>query len=103
PLDVAKICFLTGLTFWLGNLTALGLSMLCEPDAIGLIDHLSGQANRMLAVALLVGIAGYLYWTWSAARRVGHRAWSVKLPAGWIAFRQSAMGIVYLGLAALGR
>src|SRR5438034_1852420 len=43
-LDVAKICFLTGLTFWLGNLTALGLSMLYQPDAIGLIDHLSGQA-----------------------------------------------------------
>src|SRR4051812_9808695 len=33
-LDVAKVCFLTGLTFWLGNLTALGLSLLYEPEAI---------------------------------------------------------------------
>ncbi len=30
-LDVANICFLTGLTFWLGNLTALGLSLFYEP------------------------------------------------------------------------
>jgi uncharacterized membrane protein YbhN (UPF0104 family) len=99
--DVAKICFLTGLTFWLGNLTALGLSMLYEPGAIGLIDHLSGQVNRLLACALLVGIAGYLCWTWSATRLVGHRTWSVRLPAGWIVLLQIGIGIVDLGCAAL--
>ena len=99
--DVAKICFLTGLTFWLGNLTALGLSMLYEPRAIGLIDHLSGQVNQLLATALLVGIAGYLCWTWSAARLVGRRTWSVKLPAGWIVVLQIGIGIVDLGCAAL--
>src|SRR4030081_1631941 len=26
-IDIAKICFVTGLTFWLGNLTVLGLGM----------------------------------------------------------------------------
>jgi glycosyltransferase 2 family protein len=31
PVDVANICFLTGLTFWLGNLTALGLSLFTSP------------------------------------------------------------------------
>src|SRR3974390_1140518 len=39
-LDVANICFLTGLTFWLGNLTALGLSLFYEPGAIGLVHYL---------------------------------------------------------------
>jgi glycosyltransferase 2 family protein len=99
--DVAKICFLTGLTFWLGNLTALGLSMLWEPSAISLIDQLSEQVNRLLAAALLVAIAGYLCWTWNDARRVGHRAWSVKLPAGRIVLLQIGIGIVDLGCAAL--
>jgi uncharacterized membrane protein YbhN (UPF0104 family) len=99
--DVAKICFLTGLTFWLGNLTALGLSMLWEPSAISLIDQLSEQVNRLLAAALLVAIAGYLSWTWNDARRVGHRAWSVKLPAGRIVLLQIGIGIVDLGCAAL--
>jgi glycosyltransferase 2 family protein len=99
--DVARICFLTGLTFWLGNLTALGLSMMYEPAAISLIDHLSEVINRLLAGALLVAIGGYLCWTWNDARRVGHRLWSVKLPAGRIVLLQIAIGVVDLGCAAL--
>jgi glycosyltransferase 2 family protein len=99
--DVARICFLTGLTFWLGNLTALGLSMLYEPAAISLIDHLSEPINRLFAAALLVAITGYLCWTWNDARRVGHRLWSVKLPAGRIVLLQIGIGIVDLGCAAL--
>lgn len=99
--DVARICFLTGLTFWLGNLTALGLSMLYEPRAIGLIDHLSLLANRLVAVALLAAILGYLVWTWNDIRQVGHRVWSVNLPAGRIVLLQIAIGIVDLGCAAL--
>src|SRR5258708_34603125 len=39
-LDVANICFLTGLTFWLGNLTAFGLSLLSQPDAIPVTELL---------------------------------------------------------------
>ncbi len=99
--DVARICFLTGLTFWLGNMTALGLSMLYEPAAISLIDHLSEQINRLLAAALLAAIAGYLFWTWNDARRIGHRLWSVKLPAGRIVLLQIGIGIADLGCAAL--
>jgi hypothetical protein len=32
-MGVANICFLTGLTFWLGNMTALGFSLLYEPGS----------------------------------------------------------------------
>jgi uncharacterized membrane protein YbhN (UPF0104 family) len=100
-IDVAKICFLTGLTFWMGNLTALGLSMLYQPDAIGKIDELPDSINRLLAIALLVGVAGYLGWTWTRPRLIGHRAWSVTLPARWLAVLQIGIGIVDLGSAAL--
>jgi uncharacterized membrane protein YbhN (UPF0104 family) len=57
--------------------------------------------NQLLAATLLIGVAGYLRWTWSAARLVGHRTWSVKLPAGWIVLLQIGIGIVDLGCAAL--
>src|SRR3984893_10730290 len=67
-LDVANICFLTGLTFWLGNLTALGLSLFCEPATIGLVDYLPPQVNRVLAAAVLLGVAGFLVWSWRAPR-----------------------------------
>ncbi|MEH2477416.1 uncharacterized membrane protein YbhN (UPF0104 family) [Nitrobacteraceae bacterium AZCC 2146] len=99
--DVARICFLTGLTFWLGNLTALGLSILYEPDAISRIDHLSPEINRSIAVAVLVGIVGYVGWTWNGNRLFGRRQWSVPLPSGRNVFLQIGIGIVDLGAAAL--
>ncbi len=44
--DVANICFLTGLTFWLGNLTALGLSLLSDPGTISLLDYVPKFVNQ---------------------------------------------------------
>src|SRR6202140_4681257 len=67
-IDVANICFLTGLTFWLGNLTALGFGLLYAPSAISLIDHLPPQVNRWLAAALLLGVISFLIWSWLSPR-----------------------------------
>lgn len=100
-LDVANICFLTGLTFWLGNLTALGFSLLCEPTAISLIDHLPPEVSRWLAVALLFGIVAFLVWSWHSPRSLGLRRWPIRLPSGPVVLLQIAIGIVDLGAAAL--
>src|SRR5882757_5951209 len=99
--EVANISFLTGLTFWLGNLTALGLSLLGEPDAIGLIDHLPPQVNRLMAVVLLVGVFAFLVWTWLRPRSIGTRRWPVGFPSGPMVLLQIAIGILDLGAAAL--
>jgi glycosyltransferase 2 family protein len=100
-IDVANVCFLTGLTFWLGNLTALGLSLVCEPGAVSLIDYLPPQVNRLVAVALLVGVVAFLVWSWLSPRRFGTRRWLVRLPSGPMVLLQIAIGIVDLGAAAL--
>jgi glycosyltransferase 2 family protein len=99
--DVANICFLTGLTFWLGNLTALGVSLLNEPGAIGLVDYLPPLLNRLLAAALLAGILAFLVWSWRSPRSLGTRRWLVRLPSGPIVLLQIAIGIFDLGAAAL--
>jgi uncharacterized membrane protein YbhN (UPF0104 family) len=99
--DVARICFLTGLTFWLGNLTALGLSILYEPEAISRIDHLSPALNRGLALAVLAGIVFYVGWTWNGSRLFGRKQWAVPLPSGRNVFLQVGIGLVDLGAAAL--
>jgi uncharacterized membrane protein YbhN (UPF0104 family) len=99
--EVANISFLTGLTFWLGNLTALALSLLGEPDAIGRIDHLPPQVNRLLAVALLAGVLAFLIWTWLQPRSIGTRRWPIRFPSGPMALLQVAIGILDLGAAAL--
>jgi uncharacterized membrane protein YbhN (UPF0104 family) len=81
-IDVANICFLTGLTFWVGNLTALGFGLFYAPDAISLIDHLPPQINRWLAAALLVAVVSFVIWSWLAPRSIGTRQWPVRLPSG---------------------
>jgi uncharacterized membrane protein YbhN (UPF0104 family) len=101
PVDVANICFLTGLTFWLGNLTALGFSLLHQPDAISLIDNLPPTVNIALAVALLAGVAGFVVWSWLAPRTIGTRRWPVKLPSGPMVLLQIVIGLFDLGAAAL--
>jgi uncharacterized membrane protein YbhN (UPF0104 family) len=100
-MEVANICFLTGLTFWLGNLTALGLSLLSDPGAISLFDYLPPLLNRLLAAALLVGIVAFLVWSWLSPRNIGTRRWPVRLPSGPLVLLQIAIGIVDLGAAAL--
>ena len=100
-LDVANICFLTGLTFWLGNLTAFGLSVLFQPDAISPIDFLSPELNRWLAAALLLGVLVFLVWSWLSPRNIGTLRWPVRLPSGPMVLLQIAIGIFDLGAAAL--
>jgi uncharacterized membrane protein YbhN (UPF0104 family) len=100
-IDVANICFLTGLTFWMGNLTALGFGLFYAPDAISLIDHLPPQINRWLAVALLLAVASFVIWTWLAPRNIGTRQWPVRLPSGPMVLLQIVIGIFDLGAAAL--
>jgi glycosyltransferase 2 family protein len=100
-IDVANICFLTGLTFWLGNLTVLGFSLLNEPDAVGLIDYLPPLVNRLIAAALLLGVVAFLVWSWLNPRSIGIWRWPVRLPSGPMVLLQIAIGIIDLGAAAL--
>jgi len=100
-MGVANICFLTGLTFWLGNMTALGFSLLYEPTAIGVIDHLSPMVNRLLALALLFGVGAFLVWSWLHPRNIGRSRWLVRLPSGPLVLVQIVVGLLDLTAAAL--
>ena len=100
-MGVAKICFLTGLTFWLGNMTALGFSLLYEPVAIGVVDHLTPGINRLLALTLLLGVAAFLIWCWRHPRSLGKNKWLVRLPSGPLVLLQILVGLLDLTAAAL--
>src|SRR5476651_1433118 len=58
--EVAKICFIAGLTFWLGNATVLGLGIAYHPEAAGLIDQLAPWLNRTIALAILTILGCYV-------------------------------------------
>jgi hypothetical protein len=100
-LGVANICFLTGLTFWLGNMTALGFSLLYEPAAISVMDRLSPGINRLFALMLLGGVTAFLVWSWSHPRSLGRSKWLVRLPSGPLVLVQIVVGLLDLTAAAL--
>src|SRR3954453_11703139 len=81
-IDVAKICFLAGLTFWLGNAAVLGLGIAYHPEAAANIDQLPPWLNRILAIAIILGLVSYVAWVWIRPRTVGRGPWSVALPGG---------------------
>ncbi len=99
--EVAKICFIAGLTFWLGNATVLGLGVLHSPQAATPIDRLPAWVNRDIAVVMLLVLASYIGWVWSAPRVIGQREWQVRLPDGPSTLVQIVIGIFDLGCCAL--
>jgi hypothetical protein len=100
-IDVAKICFLAGLTFWLGNAAVLGLGISCHPEAAAAIDQLPVWLNRIVAIAIILGLLVYVGWVWTQPRTVGRGPWSVVLPGGPLTLLQIMIGIVDLGFCAL--
>src|SRR3569623_2142948 len=54
-IDVAKICFLAGLTFWLGNAAVLGLGIAYHPEAAASLDRLPVWLNRIVAITIVLG------------------------------------------------
>jgi uncharacterized membrane protein YbhN (UPF0104 family) len=100
-IEVAKICFVAGLTFWLGNATVLGLGIAYAPLAASAIDQLPAWLNRSGALLILVVLAVYVTWVWQRPRVVGREGWSVTLPDGPLTLLQIGIGIVDLGFCAL--
>ena len=100
-IDVAKVCFVAGLTFWLGNAAMLGLGISAVPQAASSIDHLPLWLNRLVAVAALIAVAAYVVWVWRKPRIIGREGWQVVLPSGPLTLLQIAIGIVDLSCCAL--
>src|SRR3954454_14051475 len=102
-IDVAKICFLSGLTFWLGNLFVLGIGMAWHPWAASAMDLLPPSINRLIALGCLAGIAAYLVWisTGKGRRELGQHGWKVVLPSLRLTLLQIGIGVVDLGFCAL--
>ena len=102
-IDVAKICFLSGLTFWLGNLFVLGFGMAWHPWAASAMDLLPPAMNRLIALGCLAGIATYFIWLVMGKNRreLGQNGWKVVLPSARLTLLQILIGVVDLGFCAM--
>src|SRR6201992_698049 len=101
-IDVAKICFLSGLTFWLGNLFVLGFGMAYHPSAASAMDLLPPAINRLIALGCLAGIVMYFVWLMSGEgrRQLGQHGWKVVLPSWRLTLVQVLIGVVDLSFCA---
>ena len=102
-IDVAKICFISGLTFWLGNVFVLGIGMVAHPDAAGAMNLLPSSINRLIGLGCLAGIFAYLVWVavGQGRRQLGRNGWKVVLPSGRLTLLQILIGVVDLGFCSL--
>jgi uncharacterized membrane protein YbhN (UPF0104 family) len=110
-IDVAKICFLTGLTFWMGNLAVLGTGMILRPEVAAhiifyiiskvlLVDlYVPSVSMRTIGVALLLLLGAYVVWASRRQRTIGVGTWHVRLPSGRSTLIQIAIGLADLGCA----
>jgi glycosyltransferase 2 family protein len=101
--DVAKICFLSGLTFWLGNTFVLGIGMAWHPGAASAMDQLPSAINRLVAFGVLSAILAYLVWLslGEERRELGQNGWKVKLPSAPLTLVQILIGVLDLGFCAM--
>jgi uncharacterized membrane protein YbhN (UPF0104 family) len=100
-IEVAKICFVAGLTFWLGNVAVLGFGFAYHPQAASEIDFLPLWLNRGLGIAALLVLCGYVAWVWRTPRVIGRQNWQVQLPNGPLTLLQIVIGIIDLTCCAL--
>jgi len=100
-IEVAKLCFIAGLTFWLGNVTVLGFGFAYHPQAASDIDQLPIWFNRMLGTVAVGVLMAYVGWVWRTPRVIGRQSWEVRLPSGPLTLLQIGIGIVDLSFCAL--
>lgn len=99
--DIAKIAFMTGLTYWLGNAVVLGTAISYDPGALGVFDHLPASLNRLLGCCGLLAVGCYLLWLAAGPRTVGRSNWKIVLPNVRRTLLQIGIGSVDRLLASL--
>jgi glycosyltransferase 2 family protein len=99
--DIAKIAFVTGMTFWLGNAFLLGGATAYAPEAAAAIDHLPAWINRVFGLGGLLALISYLGWLAPAPRAFGRSGWRVVLPNVPSTLIQIGIGALDLGLVTL--
>jgi len=100
-IDIAKVAFVTGLTFWLGNIVVLGACLAYAPEAAGAINELPPALVRTLALTALAIIGLYLLWLLPRPRTFSRGEWTLTLPSARLTLLQIGIGIADLGLAAI--
>jgi glycosyltransferase 2 family protein len=100
--EIARIAFMTGLTYWLGNAFVLGCGIALAPGAATAINHLPAPVNRLIGLAALTAINCYMLWLLPRPRSIGRSPWRIALPNPASTLVQIAIGsldLIFVTLA----
>src|SRR5258706_645664 len=94
-IDVAKICFLSRLTFLLRNAFVLRIGMAWHPWAASTMDQLPAPINRPIALGIIAAIVAYFAWLSSGEnrRQLGPNGWQLVLPSARLTLLQILIGV----------
>ena len=92
---VASLTVIAGLTFWLGMVLLLGIGFTVRAGGVAHIDHITPVLNRVIGVALIVALGGYLFWA-SKGRTAKIQGFKLELPGLWLTLGQIALGLIDL-------
>jgi glycosyltransferase 2 family protein len=100
--EIARIAFITGLTYWLGNAFVLGCAVALAPGAATAVNHLPAPINRLIGLGALTAINCYMLWLLPRPRSIGRSPWRVALPNPASTVVQIAIGsldLIFVTLA----
>ncbi len=99
--EIARIAFITGLTYWLGNAFVLGCGIALAPGAASAVNHLPPTVNRLIGLAALMALNGYMLWLLPRPRSIGRSHWRIALPNPPATLVQIGIGALDLTLVTL--
>ncbi|ACB96754.1 lysylphosphatidylglycerol synthase domain-containing protein [Beijerinckia indica] len=93
PGRVASLTVIAGITFWLGMVLVIGLALFFRSTEIGQINHLSGQLNLLIGLAILATFITYLVWVSLRRRQVRLQGFRLELPGFRLTVAQVILGV----------
>ena len=97
---IAGLTVIAGFTFTLGMGTVLGVSMIVQAEPLSRLLHTDAWSNRLIGLAVLAAVAGYLAWIGWKPRTIRTGNWSFELPGFALSLGQLLIGSADVCLAA---
>lgn len=93
---VASLTVIAGLTFWLGMVLVTGIGFAIRANGVSHLDHLDPSINRMIGIAIIVALVGYLAWAAKGRRHATFQGFRLELPGFWLTIGQMCLGLIDL-------
>lgn len=100
PAEVAVLTVVCGITFTLAALAVVGGCLLIAPSVISTLFGLPVNLSMLLGAAILLGLAGYIWWVGSDDRAISRSGWELELPGARSTLAQIAVGALDMVFAA---